>query len=642
MAVQSQEQMLKKLRQEMKTCVLGNAIHAYLIPTSDNHQSEYLAECDKRLSFLTHFTGSAGTAVITLDGRQLLWTDGRYFEQAQNELSSDWTLQKDGLTNTLSISDWLIENLPAGSRVGVNSFLMSHRRFQELDNKLQKGGTGLQLLPLIDDLVDLVWTKRPARPNQPIRPLPLSYTGRSWADKVIELRNQMRAKQAQLLLISALDEVAWLLNLRGSDVAYNPVFFAYVAVTDQQLVLFVNETQMTAEAKAYLQLQFNGAETDRDGSDADSVMQGDTNEQPQSSVCIQLEKYSSVGDFIHTFVSNQAGKLWLPSSSSYALTMLVPENRRIQDASPIALAKALKNPVEIEGMKSAQLKDSVALCEFFAWLEENVPKGGVTELSASAHLFQLRSQQANFVQSSFESISASGPNGAIIHYRPTESSNRLLCAQEMYLIDSGAQYLDGTTDVTRTIHFGSPSEFEREAFTRVLKGHIALATTVFPTGVKGHCLDSHARRALWAAGLNYLHGTGHGVGCFLNVHEGPMGIGSRPMAGDPGLAEHMILSNEPGYYEPGKFGIRIESLMLTCAKQTKVRFDFVCFYLHYIIFFFRKFNQQLQYSFNNTRYLCFETITLVPIQVKMLEQSLLTSEEVSSSGQSARFHTKSN
>jgi len=296
-------------------------------------------------------------------------------------------------------------------------------------------------------------------------------------------------------------------------------------------------------------------------------------------------------------------KIWISSKASCALASLVPEEYLVTDESPVASAKAIKNDVEIEGMKQAHIRDAAALCEYLCWLETEIHKGYVTEWIAGEKLDKLRSEQDSFVSLSFETISSGGPNAAIIHYRAREDTARLLNPDEIYLVDSGGQYLDGTTDVTRTVHFGSPTPEEKDAFTRVLKGHIALATSVFPNGTGGHELDILARTSLWESGLDYLHGTGHGVGAFLNVHEGPIKISHR-RSNDPPIEAGNILSDEPGYYEDGKFGIRIESLIL--AKPV-----------------------ELKHNFRGKGFLQFEPITLVPIQTKMLVPELLTSKEIS-------------
>ncbi|KAK4337217.1 hypothetical protein RND71_043316 [Anisodus tanguticus] len=501
MALRVNNQLIRKLRQLMKNLNhVPEPLQAYIIPSCDIHQSEYIADCDKRREFLTGFTGSAGTAIVTSE-ECLLWTDGRYFDQAEKELHDGWRLMKAGQKGTPTQTEFLLKNLPSGSKIGVDAKLYSYSLYNTMNNSLN--ANGIQLVPFMSNLVDLLWTDKPNRPNQTINSLDLKFTGSTWQEKISKVREAMQAKEASVLVLSALDETAWLFNLRGSDIPYNPVFYAYTILTLDNIYLFVDEDQLSSSARKHLNLDSNK------NNKQEEFMNNSSLEKSQDDLKVQIRPYESI-------------------------------------------------------------KDAVALCEFFAWLEEEIPKGNQTEISAAKKLLELRKEQENFVQSSFETISSSGPNGATIHYTPTESSDRLLSVEEMYLCDSGAQYLDGTTDVTRTLHFGVPSENEKQFFTRVVKGHINLANCIFPEGAKGSQLDILARKALWEVGLDYLHGTGHGVGCYLNVHEGPIGISYASKPSEPGLKEGMILSNEPGYYEKDKFGIRIESLVVVSKKETQI------------------------------------------------------------------------
>lgn len=319
---------------------------------------------------------------------------------------------------------------------------------------------------------------------------------------------------------------------------------------------------------------------------------------------IELRPYKMVREFVKWLVTQETGKIWISKYAAYALVSLIPEKQRIQDANPVALQKIVKNDTEIQGMRQAHIKDAVALCEFFAWLEDAIEAAeDVTEISAAEKLEEFRKGQDDYVGPSFESISASGPNGAVIHYKPSQETNRPLSKEEMYLLDCGAQFLDGTTDVTRTVHFGTPSKYQKECFTRVIKGHIALASVVFPRKTKGYSLDTLARKSLWDVGLDYMHGTGHGVGMYLNVHEGPCYIGYSAHPDDPGLMEGMFLSNEPGFYQDGQFGIRIESIVVVEKAET-------------------------QHNFQDRGFLKFDTVTLVPIQLKLLDSDLLTEREI--------------
>ncbi|CAH1783979.1 unnamed protein product, partial [Owenia fusiformis] len=555
-------------------------LHAYIIPSGDAHQSEYIAPCDQRRAFISGFNGSAGTAIVT-ENSALMWTDGRYFLQARKEMDSNWTLMKDGLPDSISQEDWLAKNLPTGGRVGVDPFLIAESTWKSLEKTLASSSHAL--VPVAQNLIDLVWEDQPSPPNSTLMALPLKYTGMSWQDKVQVIRNKMKEKGAGLLVVTALDDVAYLFNLRGADIEYNPVFMSYALITKDFVGIFIDENKLDDTVCHHLQL----------------------NNIVDSQVKVTLYPYDSVKDYVSALQDELDGKVWVSDKSSYALASLVPETNRINEASPVAIMKTVKNETEIKGMKNAHIKDAVALCEFFAMLEKEVPKGTMTEVSAADQLEALRRQQEDFISLSFATISSVGPHGSIIHYGPSAETDVPLTTDQLYLCDSGAQYRDGTTDVTRTMHFGQPTPYEQECFTRVLKGHIALAAIVFPNGVKGHMMDSVARMALWEVGLDYHHGTGHGVGAFLNVHEGPCGIGYRQahtLHNIP-LKEGMILSNEPGYYEDGQFGCRIENLCIVKKVETK-------------------------YNFKDVGFLGWETITLVPIQAKMLVPSMLTPKEI--------------
>ncbi|XP_023236051.1 xaa-Pro aminopeptidase 1-like isoform X1 [Centruroides sculpturatus] len=576
MAVKNTTAILNRLRSVMKnTSYVNEILHAYIVPSGDAHQSEYIAAPDKRREYVSNFSGSAGVAVIT-EEKAALWTDGRYFLQAEKELDSNWLLMKDGITGTPTQGEWLAKVLPCGGRVGVDPSLISYDSWKPLATHLAHSGH--KLVPIQQNLIDVIWENKPSYPVKVIEPLPLSFAGKSWESKVSEVREEMTQKESSILVVTALDEIAWLLNLRGSDIDYNPVFFSYVLLTMDSIYLFIDSEKCTSDVHRHLQSTSGNR------------------------VKITMQPYNAIRDTLSTLLSQQTGKVWISNTSSYSLVSLVPENQRIDSPNPILLKKAIKNDTEIKCMNKAQVKDAVAVCEFFAWLEKEIAMNEVTELSAAAKLEEFRKEQENFVGLSFETISASGPNGAIIHYTPSKETNRVINIDEIYLCDSGGQYKDGTTDITRAWHFGTPSMFEKECYTRVVKGHISIASAIFPKLTKGQMLDTLARKALWDAGLDYLHGTGHGVGSYLNVHEGPMGISWKYRPDDPGLQEGMVLSNEPGYYEDGQFGIRIESLMIVKKADTK-------------------------YNFKELDFLTFEIITLVPIQTKLLEPSMLTAEE---------------
>ncbi|KAM4702754.1 xaa-Pro aminopeptidase 1 [Rhinophrynus dorsalis] len=581
MAPKVTTELLRQLRQAMQSSrTLSEPIQAYIVPSGDAHQSEYIAPCDCRREFISGFNGSAGTAIVT-DQSAAMWTDGRYFLQAAQQMDSNWTLMKMGLKDTPTQEDWLINVLPDASRVGVDPFIMQTDQWKSMSLALKNAGH--LLVPVQENLIDSIWTDRPQRPCQPLIALGLNYTGVSWKEKIEKLRTKMVERKASWIVLTALDEVAWLFNLRGLDVDYNPVFFAYAIVGTSSIRLFASGDRLSDPAvRAHLLLDLS----------------------PPPEFRVQLEPYESVLPALQSICAGLSPKekVWISDKASYALTEAIPKaHRYLTPYTPVCQAKAVKNAVEIEGMRRAHIKDAVALCELFSWLEKEITKDTVTEISASDKAEEFRSQQEDFVELSFATISSTGPNGAIIHYKPVPETNRKLSVNEVFLLDSGAQYKDGTTDVTRTMHFGTPTEYQKECFTYVLQGHIAVSSAVFPNGTQGHLLDSFARSALWESGLDYLHGTGHGVGSFLNVHEGPCGISYKTFADEP-LEAGMILSDEPGYYEDGSFGIRIENLVLVVPAKTK-------------------------YNFRDRGSLTFEPITLVPIQTKMINIELLTQKE---------------
>ncbi|XP_017955391.1 xaa-Pro aminopeptidase ApepP [Drosophila navojoa] len=568
---------LAKLRELMQSAATpeGTGISAYVVPSDDAHQSEYLCAHDERRAFITGFTGSAGTAVITNDNA-LLWTDARYYQQAENELDANWTLVKDGLPSTPSIGTWLGKNLPKGSAVGVDPRLFSFRAAKTIEKDLN--ASDCTLVGIEENLVDQVWgDDHPPCPSNTLITLNLNFAGETIAEKWERTREQMKQQNTNALIVSALDEVAWFLNMRGSDIAYNPVFFAFMIVTHEYIVLYIDSSKLPVNFEDHLQ---------------------------ENGVKISICPYDSIGDGVRQITCDVNDKVWISPTSSLYLNCLVPKSARHQDITPIALFKAIKNDREIEGFVNSHIRDGVALCQYFAWLEAAVERGeAVDEISGADKLEGFRQTKDNYMGLSFTTISSSGPNGSVIHYHPAQETNRPINDQEVYLCDSGAQYLDGTTDVTRTFHFGTPTELQKETYTRVLKGQLTFGSTVFPTKTKGQVLDVLARKSLWDIGLDYGHGTGHGIGHFLNVHEGPMGVGFRPMPDDPGLQQNMFISNEPGFYLDGEFGIRIEDIVQIVPAQ-------------------------LNYNFSNRGALTFKTITMCPKQTKMVIKELLTENEV--------------
>ncbi|KAG0368496.1 hypothetical protein BGZ54_001810 [Gamsiella multidivaricata] len=562
---------VQKLRELMQSP--EHNVTAFVIPSEDAHQSEYVAECDERRGYISGFTGSAGLAVVSLESAAL-FTDGRYFLQASQQLDSNWTLMKSGLPEVPTWQEYLVKNLPAGSRIGIDPLVFTATDASKLEVDLAKVGSSL--VPTAN-LVDLIWEDRPARPASKLMILSTKSTGRTHAEKIEQLRKNLEKKSVAGFVVSGLDEIAWLFNLRGSDVHCNPVFFSYAIVTPDYTSLYLQEKSVSQEVKDHL-----GSE-------------------------VAIKPYETIFDDLRAMSSSLKAnnkKILLGSRTNLAMAVALGKENTVEARSPVTDAKAIKNETECEGMRQCHLRDSAALINYFAWLEEQLANGvEVDEADGAERLEKFRAEQAGFVGLSFDTISSTGPNGAIIHYKPEKPKAARINPDLVYLCDSGGQYIDGTTDVTRTLHFKTPNAHEKRCFTRVLQGHIAIDSAVFPDGTSGYLLDILARRALWADGLDFRHGTGHGVGAFLNVHEGPHGCGTRIAYNDIPLVPGMTLTNEPGYYEDGEFGIRIENVMLVRKADTPN-------------------------NFGGRNYYGFEHVTLVPIQIKMIERSLLTHNEV--------------
>ncbi|KAL2612171.1 hypothetical protein R1flu_023863 [Riccia fluitans] len=575
-----------------------NGLDAYIIPSEDAHQSEFIAACFMRRAYISGFTGSAGSVVITKD-RAALWTDGRYFLQAENQLGPEWTLMRAGTAGVPPMSEWCRDSLPEGSRIGIDPYLFSSDASEELKRTLAEKNHSLCLL-YDNNLVDQLWgAERPSPPTSPLRIHDIKYAGVDVATKLTDLRKELAAAGATAIIVTMLDEVAWLLNLRGSDVPCSPVAYAYVLVELDSATLFVDESKVTGDVAKHL-----------------------------SEASVNVKSYESLVPEIRSLALRGA-KLWLDASKvSVAinnafsdacvqyysnLSNIASSERQDREAngpaslhrmSPISRAKALKNDTELKGMKNAHLRDAAALTEFWTWLEHRIveEKQSLSEVEVADKLYEFRAKQSGFLDVSFETISGSGPNGAIVHYRAEAGTCGQVDDRQLFLLDSGAQYVDGTTDITRTVHFGIPTSREKECFTRVLQGHIAVDQAVFPEHTPGFVLDVLARKSLWKIGLDYRHGTGHGVGAALNVHEGPQSMSAR-FGNMTGLQSGMIISNEPGYYEDRAFGIRIENLVIIREANTENRFGGVIF-------------------------LKFEKLSYVPIQTKLLELSLMSDAEI--------------
>ena len=502
----------------------------FVVPLTDEHMSEYVGGYAQRLAWLTGFGGSAGSAVVLAD-RAAMFTDGRYTLQVRAQV--DGALYDHVAVPGTSTTDWLAANAAAGDRIGYDPWLHSRDWVQATARALAAKGAILVALPA--NPVDAVWADRPAPSAARLEVHPDELAGETSAAKRARIAAALRDRGADVAVVTALDSIAWLFNIRGRDVDHTPVPLAFALVhADATADLFVDAAKLSADVRAHL---------------GDAVRVADRSAFPAALAA--LAGHRVVVD---------------PSSAVAAVFEHLAGATLVEARDPCVVPKAVKNPVEIAGSKAAHLRDGAALTRFLAWFAGEAPKGGLDELGAAAKLRQFRDQTNQLEDLSFDTISGSGPNGAIVHYRVTPETNRAIVADSLYLVDSGGQYRDGTTDVTRTLAVGTPSAEMRDRFTRVLKGHIALGSAVFPEGTRGNQLDALARQFLWAAGLDYAHGTGHGVGSYLAVHEGPARIataaGGYGAMGDEPIRAGMILSNEPGYYKAGEYGIRVENLVL--------------------------------------------------------------------------------
>lgn len=523
---------LRRVMQEKK-------VDAYLIPTDDFHSSEYVGDYFKCRKYITGFTGSAGTAVVMGDMAGL-WTDGRYFIQAAQQLEgSTVTLFKMGQPEVPTVQEFLVNNMKEGQVLGFDGRTVGAREAEELEKKLAEKKVTLKC---DEDLVGEIWADRPALSCAPVMELEIKWSGKSRADKLAELRKQMEEKGADVFMLTCLDDIAWLLNIRGGDVECNPVVLSYLAVTAGEVRLFANKDAFPEQVLASLEM---------DG--------------------VKLYPYDAVYSYAGGLAEKQTVLLCKAKVNS-RLVRSIPEGVKVLDEeNPTYLPKAVKNPVEVENERIAHIKDGVAVTKFMYWLKKNVGKIPMTEISAADHLYSLRALQENFMGNSFDPIIAYGAHAAIMHYSATPETDVQLKPQGLLLADTGGQYLEGTTDITRTIVLGPTTEEEKKYFTAVLRGHLNLGAAKFLYGCRGINLDYLARGPLWEMGEDFNHGTGHGVGYFLNVHEGPNGFRWKivPERNDSAVFEEgMITSDEPGYYAEDKFGIRHESLTV-CKKAEK-------------------------------------------------------------------------
>ena len=558
-------QSIKERMHALRMTFPPNYIKAFIIPSTDPHLSEYVAPHWMSREWISGFTGSAGTVVVLMNEAGL-WTDSRYFLQAAKELEgSGITLYKEMLPETPSITKYLSQKLKPGESVSIDGKMFSVQQVEQMKEEL--AAYSLQV-DLFGDPLKRIWKDRPSIPNSPAFVYDIEYAGKSCEEKVAAIRAELTKKGAYALFLSALDEIAWTLNLRGNDVHCNPVVVSYLLITQDDVIYFISPEKVTKEVNEYLKEQH-----------------------------VKLKNYDEVETYLNTFTGRNI--LIDPKKTNFAIYSAInPKCNIIRGESPVALLKAIRNEQEIAGIHAAMQRDGVALVKFLKWLEEAVPSGKETELSVDRKLHEFRAAQPLYMGESFDTIAGYKEHGAIVHYSATPESDVPLQPKGFLLLDSGAQYLDGTTDITRTIALGELTEEEKTDYTLILKGHIALAMAKFPVGTRGAQLDVLARMPIWKYGMNFLHGTGHGVGHFLSVHEGPQSIrmNENPVVLQPG----MVTSNEPGVYKAGSHGIRTENLTLVCKDKEGMFGD----------------------------YLKFETITLCPICKKGIVKEMLTNEEI--------------
>lgn len=545
------------LRREMKS----RGIFAYIVMTEDFHGSEYVGARFKLREYLSGFTGSAGTLVVT-ENEAALWTDGRYFIQAAAELEgSGISLMKQGEPETPTVTAFLREKMAEGSVLGFDGRAVNAAFALKLQSALKEKNIAFKT---DEDLGEFVWVERPALSKKPVFELPERVCGASRAEKLARIREKMREEKAEALALSELSEIAWTLNLRGGDVDYNPVFLAFMLVFEDSVKLFAEQTIFSTEISSELR---------EDG--------------------VEILPY----DEIYGTLSSLDCTVWTdPKAVNFRFFNSLKNAKVISKQSPVVMMKACKSPAEITAERNAHIKDGAAVTRFMIWLKTAVQIGKVTELSAAEKLEEFRRMGKDYLGQSFEPIMAFGEHGAIVHYSADEQTNAVLEPRGFLLSDTGGHYLDGTTDITRTFVLGEVAEEEKRAFTLVLAAHLELLGAVFPKGVRGSTLDGIARRPLWEHGLDFKHGTGHGVGFLLNVHEGPQRI-SWHAVNDAPLAEGMITSDEPGLYFEGKFGIRHESLVL-CVKS------------------------------EHEGFLKFEPLTCVPFDPAGIDKTLLTETQI--------------
>ena len=554
---------LAALREEMRR----EHLSAFIFPSSDPHNSEYVPSRWEGRKWISGFDGSAGTAVVTLHSAAL-WTDSRYFLAAEEQLAgTEFQLMRERVDGTPSIAEWIATEIEGAesSEIGVDGMCMTYAECSDLKTDL-KHNSGITVRTNLD-ILDRIWTDRPSVPLNPVSIQPIEYAGESCHDKLGRIRSSLLRRGAGGMLMTQLDDIAWTLNLRGTDVHCTPVFVAWLIVAEEVAVLYIKDEKLSPEVIEYLNAEG-----------------------------VAVDDYDNIIDALNSYDGYTL--LIDPATTNYTLSQLRGNFNLVSAPSPVPEMKAIKNEVECNGFRNAMQRDGVAMVKFLKWLEEAVPKGCETELSVSAKLRQLRAEQPLFKDESFDTIAGYEEHGAIVHYEPTPDTDVPLRPEGFLLLDSGAQYLDGTTDITRTIQLGKVTDLHRRVYTLVLKGHLSLQNLCFPRGAAGTQLDAVARVAMWREGMNFMHGTGHGVGSYLSVHEGPHQIRQeyRPAP----MLEGMTVTDEPGLYLAGKFGVRIENTLLTVPYMTTE---------------FGKF-------------LRFEPLTLCPIDTRPIVVDMLSTEEL--------------
>lgn len=560
--------MIRKRLSALRALMKKEGIQAYVIPSTDPHQSEYLPAVWQRRSWISGFDGSAGEVVVTANDAGL-WTDSRYFIQAEEQLrNTGITLYKIGVAGQPVFQEFLVQHLQPGDKIGIDPRVILKTSADKMQGFF--GKHHIEVVYLESNLIDQIWEAQPAFPKGPVMLWPEKYAGESVETKLQHIRKQMEKEGADALVLSALDQIAWTFNIRGTDVDYNPVVISYALILSDEARIFLDQTKISHSDRASLSSQ------------------------------IKLFDYDAFA--VHLARLKDSGsKIWIDAAtaSKWIANRVGRPDQQVVKQSPVTLLKSRKNDTELQGFRNCHIRDGVAMVKFLHWLEERVPAGGVTEISAAKRLYEFRSEQDLFQGESFSPISGYAAHGAIVHYSATEASDAELKSEGIYLIDSGGQYLDGTTDITRTIALGTPTAEQKDRFTRVLKGHLNLAMARFPEGTTGIQLDTIARKPLWDIGENYGHGTGHGIGAFLNVHEGPQAISYYRGIG-VALEAGMICSNEPGFYKEGEYGIRIENLIEVQVDQTM----------------------------ENNRFYTFATASLCPIDSNLIDKSLLDGKEI--------------